>query len=71
MPGIEDTEQIQYEKLDELQQKNWELARQLRQKIKLVGKELEARGPAIITIYRAAIRIGTRGYQRDCRRSTG
>ena len=38
MPGIEDTEQIQYEKLYELQLKNEDLARQLRQKIKLVGK---------------------------------
>lgn len=38
MPGIEDTEQIQFEKLDELQKKNEELARQLKQKIILVGK---------------------------------
>ncbi len=38
MPGIEDTEQIQYEKLSELQKKNEELAQQLKQKIKLVGK---------------------------------
>jgi hypothetical protein len=38
MPGIEDTEQIQYEKFDELQRKNEELARQLKEKIKLVGK---------------------------------
>jgi hypothetical protein len=40
MPGIEDTEQIQYEKFDELQRKNEELARQLKEKIKLVEGRL-------------------------------
>lgn len=38
MPGIEDTEQIQYEKLCELQRKNDDLALLLKEKIKLVGE---------------------------------
>lgn len=37
MPGIEDTEQIQYDKINEEQQKNEILAQELKQKIKVVG----------------------------------
>jgi len=37
MPGIEDTEQIQCDKLYEEQQKNERLAQELKQKIQIVG----------------------------------
>lgn len=73
MPGIEDTEQIQYDKINEEQQKNEVLAKELKQKIKVVGKRSNPFNLNITTTYRyinrESIALSKRCAERNSRRS--
>lgn len=73
MPGIEDTEQIQYDKINEEQQKNEVLAKELKQKIKVVGTRSNPFNLNITTTYRyvnrESIALSKRCAEGNSRRS--